>query len=185
MKPKLKMIILYALTLSSLLALLGCQQSPYETHWQTVTQIQSSTSQLEIGDVIIKEEGSGFEEWFGHSALYLGNGLVLEAPNPDIGVIYNSLSNWPTDLGCIVLRYKSITPEIQNKLLEFAQISVGKPYVISFNKNENSGYSCSSLIYSAFHYATGNSLILPKSNVLIVMPYDFLYSNSFYPVTLK
>lgn len=178
-------IVIYLLFSTLALLLYGCAQSPYSTNWNSVTQIQSETSKLQIGDVLVKEEGVGFEEWFGHSAIYLGNDVVLEAPNPQVGVIYNYLSNWPTDLGCIVLRYQGMTPQIQQKLLDFATQNVNKPYIISFNKETTTGYSCSSLIYAAYDYATNKPLELPKNNILIVMPYDFLYSPNFKVVKIE
>lgn len=171
-------IIVFSLSIV-LLFLGGCQQAPVYSPWSSVTQVNSNLSTLQVGDVIIKQEGVGFEEWFGHAALYVGDGVVLEAPNPEVGVIYNYLSNWPTNRHIIILRYQHITPQITLRLLEFSNQVINKPYLISFQKENQSGYSCSSLIYDAFLYATGKPLTLEKQNVWIVMPYDFLSSKEF------
>lgn len=145
---------------------------------------------LEPGDILLGRRGMSVvptmnpvKGWT-HAALYAGNGEVIEAVRPGVGVVVKSLDSWKFPKMTWVSHVRVITAEeeTRRKAAEFARGQVGQPYDMRLLSKQVDGDSwyCSELIWAAYMHASEGRIDLAADlDIFGVSPDDiFLHQNT-------
>ncbi len=137
---------------------------------------------LQPGDILLGRcEGSPVpslhpqDNWT-HTALYVGNGMVVEAANPEESVLKRRIADWlyPRMTWVSYLRVADADENTRRLAVSFALDQVGKPYDINWLSKQADGGSwyCSELAWAAYLYGSGGAIDMSGSDLWGVSPDD-------------
>lgn len=99
-----------------------------------------------------------------HAAIYVGNGLVVEAANPEENVLKRRLNDWqyPRMTWVSYVRINNADDNIRRLAVTFALDQVGKPYDLNWLSKQADGNSwyCSEMVWAAYIYASDGAIDL-------------------------
>ncbi len=111
-----------------------------------------------------------------HAALYVGNGMVVEAANPEENVLKRRLADWqyPRMTWVRYVRVANADEDTRRLAVSFALDQVGKPYDINWLSKQADGNSwyCSEMVWAAYLYGSGGSIDMSGSDLWGVSPDD-------------
>lgn len=143
---------------------------------------------LEIGDILIKEKNGNFLSWWGHSSIIVGENKIGDLPKLREKYYETSIENWvEKNRKVMVLRYKKIDKNFQNKLLENIKKYKNKPYKIFLTKESENGFYCSKFIWFIYKKTAeefGEELDIDSNKGWIIFPYDFIDSKNLKKINL-
>jgi len=118
-------------------------------------------------------------EGWTHACMYIGNGQIVVASQPGVGVIKSFLENWmyPEMTWVSYLRVDSTSKETRAKAVEFAVSKVGQPYDLNWFSKQLHGDSwyCSELVWAAYYHASDGYVDLVRSPDLFGVSPDEIY----------
>jgi len=104
------------------------------------------------------------EDNWTHAAIYVGNGLVVEAANPEENVLKRRLADWqyPRMTWVSYVRINDADENIRRLAVSFALEQVGKPYDLNWLSKQADGNSwyCSEMVWAAYLYASDGAIDL-------------------------
>ncbi|MGC4122715.1 MAG: YiiX/YebB-like N1pC/P60 family cysteine hydrolase [Myxococcales bacterium] len=139
--------------------------------------VQKLGQVLQPGDVILRRTDGTTSNWFipgywGHAALYAGNGTIVDATTHDVRRI--GLEDFCKEGDAvIVVRPKGAQPEQIAKAIDYAQEQVGKPYDFDLDFEDEGRFTCTELVETALKSATGRGWA-EKNPLGSISPKDFL-----------
>ncbi|MGL5982058.1 MAG: YiiX/YebB-like N1pC/P60 family cysteine hydrolase [Cetobacterium sp.] len=162
------------------ITIIGCSNNGYV--WQDIKHVQSSSNQLQTGDIIIKNKVlTDPLSWLGHSSVMINDFYIGDFPMP--GKSYYSISSkaWLNENNrkVIVLRYKNFNNEFKEKFLENIKIYGKGQYQTSFFKKKENDFYCSKFVWFLYYKTAlemNYYLDLDSDKGFIIFPYDFLNS---------
>ncbi len=162
-----------------------CRATTPFTHEDTIDSslLESSFMPVENGDILITLSPHAYGWKNGHAALVIDakKGITLECIMIGTNSSYQKLSTWSNYSNYAILRYKDISPSLQETIITYAKESLHNiPYNLTVgitNKKESTpsliGTHCSHLVWSAFYHF---HIDLDSDGGKIVTPYDILHS---------
>lgn len=131
---------------------------------------------LQPGDILLGRcEGSPVpslhpgDNWT-HAAMYVGNGQVIEAANPEENVLKRRLDDWqyPRMTWVSYVRIGSADDDVRRRAVSFALDQVGKPYDVNWLSKQADGNSwyCSEMVWAAYLYASDGAIDLAGGSSL-------------------
>ncbi len=162
----------------------GCSSTKNTINWQNSTLIINKN--LKIGDVIVTEGSNDWLSWFGHCGIVTEDFKIAEVPKLGTSVYYSDIGEWSEkDKRIIILRPKEIDNKFRFILVKNIEDSIGKPYSLKINKKDNDSFYCSQFIWYIYYNAgkeIGENIDIGDKGSIIVLPYDFIYSDYFIKV---
>ncbi len=99
-----------------------------------------------------------------HAAIYVGNGQVVEAANPEENVLKRRLNDWqyPRMTWVSYVRISHADDNVKRLAVSFALDQVGKPYDLNWLSKQADGNSwyCSEMVWAAYIYASNGAIDL-------------------------
>jgi len=128
-------------------------------------------SNIKPGDIIVACSMSPVQGYWEHSAMYIGNGEILDASF--YGIIVSPIEVFYKKNQAMILRVKT-TDEIREKAVEFAKSKVGYPFKLNWMLKQQDGdsYYCSELIWAAYYNASNGTINLDSRDPKMIQ-----YSN--------
>lgn len=171
-------------------ALVGALSTPCLTTSSALTDAEKDEIRATVqpGDVLLRNR-NGYPLWnlyehaqfgssdYNHSALYIGNGRIIEA-GPGRGTAEKSLDGFLHCNQAAVLRPRWRSDEQRDAALSYALAKVGTPYDPYFNHANDNELYCSELVYHALRQGA-EPIDVPVHHVLgdeKVGPDAFLHS---------
>jgi uncharacterized protein YycO len=116
-----------------------------------------------------------------HACLYIGDGKIMVATQPGVGVIRSSLRSWmyPDMTWVAYLRVTSADREVREKAVEFAVSKKGLPYDANWFSKQPGGESwyCSELVWAAYLQASDGRIDFVRGLDLFGVSPDEIYAS--------
>lgn len=165
------------------LIIVSCTITPEkysEFQWYTFGDLFKYTDSLQTGDIIISESFDGLKSKFGHASIVIENAKIVDFPSFGNGYTESPFFiGSETNRKVTVLRFKEMTNEMQNIILDQIDKFVNTKYGITFDKNDTRRLYCSQFVYIVFKNAgeiVGTNADLDSNGGSIVLPVDILKS---------
>ncbi len=153
---------------------ISCTSVDYK--WNSSYEALVQNSHMQVGDILILNKKFTPYSLFGHSAMVVGRNIIGEYPAYGYDYIERTIPMWffeNFDRKVIVLRYKNMNIDLQNKLLEAVEKYRYGKYSVFIGRVNDEKFYCSSWIYKVY---LDLGIDLVNNNDFYVLPYDFLIS---------
>lgn len=150
------------------------------THALTKEQADTAQAQMKPGDVLLRRvdytsANMIIPGFFGHAAVYVGNGTIIDATTHGVRKI--SVEDFFAEGDhAMVIRPKNLTEDEAKKAVQYAENQVGKVYDYDLDANDDQRFTCTELVASTLKAATGKNFA--EVNLLGgISPDDFKNQN--------
>jgi len=172
-----------------IMAVLGaCSKVPPSMQWQPRGTATDYRSQLQTGDILIKNKQLPPMSWFGHAAVVVEPSIVGDYPKIGVGYDELSVTSWLAQSNeIIVLRYSQFDNQFAALFWKNLQAAKNKPYRV-VAKTQNQAFYCSQFVWYVYWKTAselGYDLDLDSDGGAFVLPYDLLNSTLLRQVLLE
>lgn len=151
-------------------------------HTHSLTKDQATTAQslMKPGDVLLRRvdytsANMVIPGFFGHAAVYVGNGTIIDATTHGVRKI--SVEDFFAEGDhAMVIRPKELSEDQTQKLVQYAEDQVGKVYDFDLDASDDKRFTCTELVASTLKAATGKDFA--QLNIMGgISPDDFKNNN--------
>lgn len=170
-----------------MISLVGC--SNISKNFDNSGDVIFNAKRFEVGDILIKQKGKKFLNWWGHSSIVISENMIGDFPKIKEGYQEINIEDWiEPERKVLVLRCKySKNKNFKEILLRNIEKYKNIKYKIFFKKENKEGVYCSKfiwLVYKETFKELGIEGEIDSDGGWVVFPYDFIKSEIFFKVNL-
>ncbi len=168
---------------------MGCTRLPENRKWYSSEHLIQNLDKLKVGDIVVKDKRlKDARAWFGHAALMVNKKLIGDYPKIGVGYYEIGAKYWlAEERNVMVLRYKGFDEKFREAFLRNLEDLKWKKYLVSLDKKNEEHLYCSQFVWYTFYRTAkelGKNLDIDSDGGILVLPYDFIYSDELVQVDL-
>ncbi len=178
--------------ISILILFSACTSASRKTQWSNSKDLIPSwySTQIQVGDVIIKNKTLNPMEWYGHCGVVVSKNSIADYPQPFMGYQESYYYNWlhEDNREIIVLRYPKFNAEFKEAFLKNVEATKDQDYWFTLNKKSTDTTYCSKYIWYLYWKTAqdlGYELNIDNNALFAVFPYDFLETDTLEQIYIK